>query len=99
MDFLKVCKCGRLYVNFLSATVYHSAIMEFWPLQLEQRIKLFLNTMLILKHFYVRAKKACMTQQNNMQKMTAKLKSYSVYLCLVSLIYEAQVVTHCDMFK
>ena len=29
-------------------------------------------------------------------KMTAKLKFCSVYLCLVSLIYEAQVVTHCN---
>ena len=32
-----------LCVNFHSVTVYNSAVMEFWPLPLEQRIKLFLN--------------------------------------------------------
>ena len=28
-------------VNFHSVAVYNSAVMEFWPLSLEQRIKLF----------------------------------------------------------
>ena len=41
-DFLKVCKCGMLCVNFHSVAVYNSAVMGFWPLQLEQRIKLVL---------------------------------------------------------
>ena len=41
IDFLKVCKCGMLCVNFLSVAVYKSATMEFWPLLLEERIKRF----------------------------------------------------------
>ena len=42
IHFLKVCTCGMLCVNFQSVAV-NSAVMEFWPLPLEQRIKLFLN--------------------------------------------------------
>ena len=41
-ELSKVCKCGILCVKFLSVAVYNSAVMEFWPLHHEQRIKLFL---------------------------------------------------------
>ena len=41
IDFLNVCKCGMLCVNFHSVAVYNSSVMEFWPLPLEQRITLF----------------------------------------------------------
>ena len=40
IKFLKVCKCGMPCVNFRSVEVYNSAVMEFWPIPLEQRIKL-----------------------------------------------------------
>ena len=56
------------------------------------KTQLFDNSILILKRFYLRAKNTCMTQQNNIQQMTAKLKFdsyFDLYLCLVSLIYEA----------
>ena len=43
MDFFYVCKCGMLCVNFYSFAVYNSAVMEFWPLSLEQRITLVLK--------------------------------------------------------
>ena len=42
IDFCKVCKCGMLCADFHSVAVYESAVMEFWPLPLEERIKLFL---------------------------------------------------------
>ena len=54
LDFLKVCKCGMLYVNFHFVAVYNSAVMEFWPFPLEQRIKHCLNMILqlIYHRFY-----------------------------------------------
>ena len=43
LDFLNLCQCGMFSLNFLSVAVYNSAVLEFWPLLLEQRIKLFLT--------------------------------------------------------
>ena len=43
IDFLKVCRCGILCVNFVFLAVYDSAAMEFGPLPVEQRINLFLR--------------------------------------------------------
>ena len=40
--FLKGSQVWHVCVNFHSVAVYNSAVMEFWPLPLEQRIKLFL---------------------------------------------------------
>ena len=40
IQFFKVCKCGMLCVNFHPVAVYNSAVIEFWPLPLKQRIKL-----------------------------------------------------------
>ena len=48
---LKVCKCGMMHLNFYSVTVYNSAVIEFWPLPLEQRIKLFLISLYSSKLF------------------------------------------------
>ena len=42
MDFSEACKCGKVYVNFYFVAVYNSAVMEFWPLLLEQQTKLVL---------------------------------------------------------
>ena len=39
----EVCKYVMLFVSFYSIAVYNSAVMEFWPLSLEQRIKLVLS--------------------------------------------------------
>ena len=42
IDFVNVCKCGMLCVNFHFVAVFNSAVMEVWPLPLGQRMKLFL---------------------------------------------------------
>ena len=48
MDFLKVRKCGMLCVNFRSVAANNSSVMEFWPLSIEQRTKLFLKLVLVV---------------------------------------------------
>ena len=42
IDFSKVCKCGMLCLNVRSVAVYNSAVVEFWPFLLKQRMKLYL---------------------------------------------------------
>ena len=61
IDFLKVCKCGKVYVNFHSVAAYVSVVMEFWKLTLEQRIKLFLT---FLFFFLCIAEKTSFLHQN-----------------------------------
>ena len=48
IDVLKVSKCVMLFVNFHCVAVYNSAVMEFWPLPFEYRIKLFLTSLNLL---------------------------------------------------
>ena len=43
IDSFEVCKWGMLCLNFYSVTVYDSAVMEFCPFLLKQRIKLILK--------------------------------------------------------
>ena len=42
IDFSKFCKCDMLWATFYFVAVYNSAVIEFWSLLLEQRIKLVL---------------------------------------------------------
>ena len=54
IDFLKVRKCGMLCVNFRSVAEYNSAVIEFWPLPLEQRINIFLKHYLVVRRIHVK---------------------------------------------
>ena len=67
-----------LCVNFHSMAVYNSAVMEFWPLSLEQRIKLFLNLCFYFNfcHILLRSMSSlyAFSQCGHQEELTHKVK-------------------------